>query len=415
MAPPNSSGKDERLPASLFTVYQTYKRGTSIVIGWLIAADTGSPKDHRTTDNAASTDTVTVKQLLESAQKASHEKRVPPNTVHDAFKIVLVNHTRLTRYYESLSSISSETKASTVCHKVFNETLAQAYNILFAKPKTSKRSQKKKISTASEANPPISSNSFEALSAVIEQEVDFELTASQFWDSEITQTTEPPTILNDTIADAVAMHTFVGELQTFVTKIKEIWKSAASGELPLAVAGWLTNVGHRYLLLWEEYSPQHSNLWKDQTGWSLVSQGRWIGPDEDFICQHRVSSFKLTDPTKPGYVGFIALYLVDSTANIPPQQMDSYIDSLLGTDRKTKEESTAKLLPDLVQLLVDKGATGITDDRQGRLPRKLWNWVGDGFEEDDHMLPLTQEGRPFKQSLLECVLAFAKAGHKGKL
>ncbi|KAF7450752.1 hypothetical protein PtrM4_083040 [Pyrenophora tritici-repentis] len=131
--------------------------------------------------------------------------------------------------------------------------------------------------------------------------------------------------------------------------------------------------------------------------------------------QHRVSSFKLTDPTKPGYVGFIALYLVDSTANIPPQQMDSYIDSLLGTDRKTKEESTAKLLPDLVQLLVDKGATGITDDRQGRLPRKLWNWVGDGFEEDDHMLPLTQEGRPFKQSLLECVLAFAKAGHKGKL
>ncbi|EDU43131.1 hypothetical protein A1F94_008354 [Pyrenophora tritici-repentis] len=283
MAPPNSSGKDERLPASLFTVYQTYKRGTSIVIGWLIAADTGSPKDHRTTDNAASTDTVTVKQLLESAQKASHEKRVPPNTVHDAFKIVLVNHTRLTRYYESLSSISSETKASTVCHKVFNETLAQAYNILFAKPKTSKRSQKKKISTASEANPPISSNSFEALSAVIEQEVDFELTASQFWDSEITQTTEPPTILNDTIADAVAMHTFVGELQTFVTKIKEIWKSAASGELPLAVAGWLTNVGHRYLLLWEEYSPQHSNLWKDQTGWSLVSQGRWIGPDEDFI------------------------------------------------------------------------------------------------------------------------------------
>lgn len=44
--------------------------------------------------------------------------------------------------------------------------------------------------------------------------------------------------------------------------------------------------------------------------------------------QHRVSPFKLQDPTKPGHRRFLALWLVDphvriiSTANVPPQQSD---------------------------------------------------------------------------------------------
>ncbi|KAK4074422.1 hypothetical protein Purlil1_12962 [Purpureocillium lilacinum] len=53
-------------------------------------------------------------------------------------------------------------------------------------------------------------------------------------------------------------------------------------------------------------------------------QGRLIAFPNVF--QHRVSSFRLQDPTKPGYRRFIALWLVDphrrviSTANVPPQQ-----------------------------------------------------------------------------------------------
>ncbi|KAJ5058413.1 hypothetical protein J3E72DRAFT_222606 [Bipolaris maydis] len=52
-------------------------------------------------------------------------------------------------------------------------------------------------------------------------------------------------------------------------------------------------------------------------------QGRLLAFPNVF--QHRVSSFKLIDPTKPGHCRFIALWLVDparpiiSTANIPPQ------------------------------------------------------------------------------------------------
>lgn len=49
--------------------------------------------------------------------------------------------------------------------------------------------------------------------------------------------------------------------------------------------------------------------------------------------QHRVSSFRLKDATKPGHRRFLALWLVDpherivSTANVPPQQRDWYADS----------------------------------------------------------------------------------------
>ncbi|KAM5356788.1 hypothetical protein ACJ41O_003434 [Fusarium nematophilum] len=50
------------------------------------------------------------------------------------------------------------------------------------------------------------------------------------------------------------------------------------------------------------------------------------------IYQHRVSSFRLEDPSKPGHRRFIALWLIDphrriiSTANVPPRQMDWWTD-----------------------------------------------------------------------------------------
>ena len=46
------------------------------------------------------------------------------------------------------------------------------------------------------------------------------------------------------------------------------------------------------------------------------------------VLQHRVSPFKLADPTKPGYRKILAMFLVDphirviSTANVPPQRRD---------------------------------------------------------------------------------------------
>lgn len=52
--------------------------------------------------------------------------------------------------------------------------------------------------------------------------------------------------------------------------------------------------------------------------------------------QHRVSSFRLKDATKPGHRRFLALWLVDpherivSTANVPPQQKDWWMEASNG-------------------------------------------------------------------------------------
>ncbi|KAK6815709.1 hypothetical protein PG987_016475 [Apiospora arundinis] len=73
------------------------------------------------------------------------------------------------------------------------------------------------------------------------------------------------------------------------------------------------------------------------------------------IFQHRVSSFRLQDPTKPGHRRFIALWLVDphqrivSTANVPPQQLDWWSDAVFqGGD------STGDMPLDVLDLLKEK-------------------------------------------------------------
>lgn len=78
-----------------------------------------------------------------------------------------------------------------------------------------------------------------------------------------------------------------------------------------------------------------------------------------------------------------------STANIPPQQLDWYIASVLGTDSKTREKSIGKLPPDLVQLLVEKGMTGVTDSREGKLPKELLDWVRNDLDNDGNSLPMS--------------------------
>lgn len=52
------------------------------------------------------------------------------------------------------------------------------------------------------------------------------------------------------------------------------------------------------------------------------------------VLQHRVSPFKLADTSKPGHRKLLALFLVDpdiripSTADVPPQQLDWWAQSI---------------------------------------------------------------------------------------
>jgi hypothetical protein len=136
--------------------------------------------------------------------------------------------------------------------------------------------------------------------------------------------------------------------------------------------------------------------------------------------QHRVSPFHLVDPTKPGHRRFIALWLVDptkriiSTANIPPQRMDWYVDSLLGSNAKTRQEALGKLPPDLINLLAEKGLASASATMEGRLPEELMDYVRKYFDEDKYSLPMTsEEAHKHRNKLMQERGAFVRKSEEG--
>ncbi|KAH6625493.1 hypothetical protein C7974DRAFT_202254 [Boeremia exigua] len=112
------------------------------------------------------------------------------------------------------------------------------------------------------------------------------------------------------------------------------------------------------------------------------------------VFQHRVSPFELADPTKPGHRRFIALWLVDphqrivSTANVPPQQLSWWTESLVGTTTDGKESST-ELPLEIVKLLQEKGAQVPPSNGAGSLPEELLAMVREHVSSDD--LPMSLE------------------------
>ncbi|EUC33067.1 hypothetical protein COCCADRAFT_97087 [Bipolaris zeicola 26-R-13] len=147
-------------------------------------------------------------------------------------------------------------------------------------------------------------------------------------------------------------------------------------------------------------------------------QGRLLAFPNVF--QHRVSSFKLIDPTKPGHRRFIALWLVDptkriiSTANIPPQQMSWYTESIFGSSEPAQQATLEELPPDIVELLVELGWPGLTNNRECRLPEELMDFVRAYLKQDKFALPMTvQEANEHRLKLMRERSAFVKKSEEG--
>ncbi|KAK4244335.1 hypothetical protein C7999DRAFT_35299 [Corynascus novoguineensis] len=108
------------------------------------------------------------------------------------------------------------------------------------------------------------------------------------------------------------------------------------------------------------------HTWKvgqDSYRWLESVYGRKLGAGGGSPC-HRVSGFKLADPTKPGHRRFIALWLVDpttriiSTANVPPQQADWWAERAFGVAAGGSKEALATFPSEIAQLLVERGLGG---------------------------------------------------------
>jgi hypothetical protein len=138
--------------------------------------------------------------------------------------------------------------------------------------------------------------------------------------------------------------------------------------------------------------------------------------------QHRVSSFHLKDPTKPGHRRFIALWLVDpfqrviSTANVPPQQLDWWIDGVIGSTPEARKEALAKLPVELVVLLKEKGLE--TDPSmvtpEAKLPQELMEMTREYFMADGDMSSMSlEEAKEYRLKLMSERSAFVKVAEDG--
>lgn len=130
--------------------------------------------------------------------------------------------------------------------------------------------------------------------------------------------------------------------------------------------------------------------------------------------QHRVSPFRLEDPTKPGHRRFIALWLVDptirviSTSNVPPQQMDWWLDSVFGETSEARQDALTKLPVELVALMKEKGLDlEIPTTTLATLPQELMDMVRSDFEADSNALPMgLEEARKHRIKLMDARKAF---------
>ena len=138
--------------------------------------------------------------------------------------------------------------------------------------------------------------------------------------------------------------------------------------------------------------------------------------------QHRVSSFHLKDPTKPGHRRFIALWLVDpfqriiSTANVPPQQMDWWLDSLLGSTPEARKKALSKIPAELVALMREKGlnTNSSTATAEAKLPQELMEMTREYFLADGDMSSMgLEEAKEHRLKLMSERSAFVEVAEAG--
>ncbi|KAI0973396.1 hypothetical protein F4678DRAFT_426585 [Xylaria arbuscula] len=150
----------------------------------------------------------------------------------------------------------------------------------------------------------------------------------------------------------------------------------------------------------------HMGTCLQQYGNVKTPQGRIIAYPN--VLWYYTSPFRLVDPTKPGHLRFIVLWLVDphiriiSTANVPPQQQDWWLESVLGRSAESQQAALAKFPAEIVKLLVEKGVIRKEQLLHTKLtlPTELMDMVRSYFgdapgmsveEARDHRLKLTDE------------------------
>ncbi|KAL0936091.1 uncharacterized protein CTRU02_208306 [Colletotrichum truncatum] len=118
-----------------------------------------------------------------------------------------------------------------------------------------------------------------------------------------------------------------------------------------------------------------------------TKEGRLLAFPNTF--QHRVSPFELKDKTKPGHRRFIAIWLVDpvnrviSTANVPPQQRDWWMDRAFSGLRQSQgvsvPQSVARLIAENSDADDDTAVLKALAEGKDDVPPELFDMIRKHF------------------------------------
>ena len=126
---------------------------------------------------------------------------------------------------------------------------------------------------------------------------------------------------------------------------------------------------------------------------------------------------------KPGHQRFIALWLVDpnrriiSTANVPPQQRNWWLEGILGSTPEQCRAALSRLPAEIVSLIAIEhlsihGVTNSTESREGagsNLPPELMEMVREYYEGDQGALLMgAEEVREHRLKLMQERIAFLR-------
>lgn len=109
-----------------------------------------------------------------------------------------------------------------------------------------------------------------------------------------------------------------------------------------------------------------------------------------------------------------------STANVPPQQMSWYADSLLGISLDARKKALAKLPAEIISLLEERGLSSALLNGDGvsfenaKLPKELMDMVREYLDADGHGLPMSvDEAREHREKIMRERGAFQRHAEHG--
>jgi hypothetical protein len=104
-----------------------------------------------------------------------------------------------------------------------------------------------------------------------------------------------------------------------------------------------------------------------------------------------------------------------STANVPPQQQDWWVNAIFGDTPQSRDAVMAKLPAEVVSLLKESGVPATKSATEaGTLPLELMDMIREHFNADVATLPMgLEEAKKHRKKLMEVRGAFVKTAENG--